>query len=61
MTLLGPGPEDLTAMGANLMNPRRRTSVLVTSLRTSPGALRRAEGADRPGRGRGVRTPGAVG
>ena len=61
VTLLGPGPEDLTAMGANLMNPRRRTAVLVTSLRTSPGALRRAEGADRPGRGRGVRTPGAVG
>ena len=43
--LLGPGPEDLRAMGANLMNHRRRTDVLATSLRTSPLALRRADRA----------------
>jgi NTE family protein len=30
-----PGPEDLTAMGANLMDLRRREAVLETSLRTS--------------------------
>ncbi len=47
VTLLGPGPEDLVAMGANLMNPRRRDDVLATSLRTSAAALRReAPGAD---------------
>lgn len=40
--LLGPGPDDLRAMGANLMNPRRRAHVLTTSLRTSPQALYRA-------------------
>lgn len=45
VVLLGPGPEDLGAMGANLMNPRRRTEVLATSLRTSPAALRRADRA----------------
>jgi hypothetical protein len=28
-------------MGANLMNPKRRTAVLATSLRTSVEALRR--------------------
>jgi NTE family protein len=41
VTLLGPGPEDLQAMGANLMDPRRRPMVLATSLRTSSDALRR--------------------
>jgi NTE family protein len=40
VTLLGPGPEDLQAMGANLMNPRHRTRVLETSLLTSAAALR---------------------
>jgi NTE family protein len=40
VTMLGPGPEDLHAMGANLMNPRRRAEVLATSLRTSAAALR---------------------
>lgn len=49
VVLLGPGPEDLRAMGANLMNHRRRTDVLATSLRTSPVALRRADRAE--GRG----------
>jgi NTE family protein len=38
-TLLTPGPADLTAMGANLMDPRRRIQVLETSLDTSTGAL----------------------
>ena len=30
-----PGPEDLAAMGANLMNPARRLEVLETALRTT--------------------------
>ncbi|MFI5955260.1 patatin-like phospholipase family protein [Cryptosporangium sp. NPDC051539] len=42
VTLLGPGPEDLTAIGSNLMDARRRESVLHTSLRTSGAALRPA-------------------
>ena len=37
--VLTPGPEDLTAIGANLMDPKRRTRVLETSLRTSAAAL----------------------
>ncbi|MEO6504083.1 MAG: patatin-like phospholipase family protein [Jatrophihabitantaceae bacterium] len=40
VTLLTPGPEDLAVMGTNLMNPRRRTAVLHTSMRTSASALR---------------------
>ena len=40
VTLLGPGPEDLAAIGANMMDPRRREKVLETSLRTSAAALR---------------------
>jgi NTE family protein len=40
VTLLGPGAEDLDAIGANLMDPRRREQVLETSLRTSAAALR---------------------
>jgi NTE family protein len=40
VTVLGPGPDDLRAMGANLMDPRRRVEVLHTSLRTSEIALR---------------------
>ncbi len=39
VTLLIPGPADLTAMGANLMDPRRRLRVLETSLDTSAEAL----------------------
>jgi NTE family protein len=35
VTLLTPGPEDLAAMGGNLMDPARRLSVFETSLRTS--------------------------
>jgi NTE family protein len=40
VTLLGPGPDDLQAIGANLMDPRRRQAVLATALRTSVAALR---------------------
>ena len=39
VTILGPGREDLEAIGVNLMDPRRRLSVLETSLRTSAAAL----------------------
>jgi len=49
VTLLGPGSEDLAAIGANLMDPRRRRAVLETALRTSAEALRRQDG-DRPER-----------
>jgi NTE family protein len=35
VTLLTPSPEDLAAMGWNLMDPARREAVLRTSLRTS--------------------------
>jgi NTE family protein len=42
VTVLTPGPEDLAAMGANLMDTRRRQAVLETSLRTSAGARPRA-------------------
>ncbi|MGH3157445.1 MAG: patatin-like phospholipase family protein, partial [Streptosporangiaceae bacterium] len=38
VTILTPGPEDLAAIGYNLMDPRRREAVLETSLRTSPAA-----------------------
>jgi NTE family protein len=44
VTILGPGPEDLRTMGANLMDPARRVDVLATSLRTSSAALRRSAG-----------------
>lgn len=39
VTVLGPGPEDLTAMGSNLMAAARRRDVVETSLRTSLAAL----------------------
>jgi NTE family protein len=39
VTVLGPGPEDLAAMGSNLMAADRRQQVLRTSLRTSAAAL----------------------
>ena len=41
VTLLCPGSEDLAAIGANLMDPRRREKVLETSLRTSAVSLER--------------------
>jgi NTE family protein len=39
VTVLTPGPDDLRAIGVNLMDPRRRQGVLDTSLRTSPATL----------------------
>jgi predicted acylesterase/phospholipase RssA len=39
VTAIGPGPEDLAAMGSNLMAAQRRRDVLQTSLRTSAAAL----------------------
>jgi NTE family protein len=44
VTVLTPGPEDLAAIGANLMNPRARRVVLETSLRTSAAALAGQQG-----------------
>ena len=40
VTVLGPGADDLEAMGGNLMEVGRRGHVLETSLRTSAAALR---------------------
>jgi NTE family protein len=40
VVVLTPGAEDLAAMGANLMNPRRRLTVLRTSMRTTARELR---------------------
>jgi NTE family protein len=39
VTLLGPGREDLEAIGINLMDHRRRAAVLDTALRTTAAAL----------------------
>jgi NTE family protein len=39
VSILTPGPEDLTAFGPNMMDPARRQLVLETSLRTAPDAL----------------------
>jgi NTE family protein len=44
VTMLGPGPEDLAAIGANLMDATRRRHVLATSLRTSVAAWGEADG-----------------
>jgi NTE family protein len=41
--MIGPGPEDLAAIGANLMDDTRRRFVLETSLRTSGRAWREAD------------------
>lgn len=41
--MVGPGPEDLAAIGANLMDDTRMRFVLETSLRTSPLAWRESE------------------
>jgi NTE family protein len=40
VVLLGPGPEDLEAIGGNVMDPTRRLPVLRTSLRTTVATLR---------------------
>jgi NTE family protein len=42
VTVLTPGPEDLAAIGLNLMDPSRRLQVLETSLATSPVQLAHA-------------------
>ncbi len=47
VTMLTPGPEDLAAMGVNLMDPRRRQAVLETALCTSAAALGREAGRPR--------------
>lgn len=39
VTVLGPGPDDLAAIGANMMDVSRRREVIETSLRTSAAAL----------------------
>lgn len=41
--MVGPGPEDLAAIGANLMDDSRRRHVLETSLRTSGPAWRQPD------------------
>jgi hypothetical protein len=43
VTILGPGRQDLEALGGNLMDLSRRSSVIETSLRTSAVALRDPE------------------
>jgi NTE family protein len=40
--IIGPGPEDLNAIGANMMDTSQRRSVLATSVRTSVPAWRGA-------------------
>ena len=47
--VLTPGPDDLEVMGANLMNPRRRTAVLQTSLRTAAVEIREQMRREQPG------------
>ena len=42
VTVIGPGPQDLEAIGGNLMDVGRREAVLRTSLETTPAALRDA-------------------
>jgi NTE family protein len=59
VTVLAPGPEDLQSIGGNMMNPRRRTAVLETSLRTSASALRRRVDAA-PGTPRHVASAGTT-
>ena len=44
VTVLTPGPEDLAAMGVNLMDPRRRRQALDVAMRTSAATLAAAEG-----------------
>lgn len=46
IVLLAPGPVDLDAIGANVMDPRRRERVLETSLRTSVAAVQAALASD---------------
>ena len=48
VVMIGPGPEDLAAIGPNLMDPRRRARVLATSLRTSAESLHALAAGDLP-------------
>jgi NTE family protein len=45
VTILGPGPADLNAMGGNVMDPSRRLRVLTTAVETSQAALQSADHA----------------
>ena len=47
--VIGPGPEDLAAIGANLMDDDRRVHVLETSLRTSKASWRSADAVSAAG------------
>ncbi len=49
LTLLSPGPDDLTAFGGNMMDPRRRREVLETSLLSTRAALRRERNGELAG------------
>jgi NTE family protein len=40
VVVVTPGPEDLAVIGANLMNPRRRSEVLQTGMRTAALQIR---------------------
>ncbi len=51
VVLVTPGPDDLAVIGTNLMNPRRRTEVLESAMRTAAIRLR-ADLAARPARSR---------
>jgi NTE family protein len=42
VTMLAPGPEDLSVIGANMMDPRNRMAVFETSLKTTHDLLRRS-------------------
>jgi NTE family protein len=44
VTVLTPGPEDLAAMGVNVMDPRRRRPALDIARHTTAAALAAAEG-----------------
>jgi NTE family protein len=48
VTVIGPGPSDLEAMGANLMDGERRKLVLQRSLETSMQALTPPDPLGRP-------------
>jgi NTE family protein len=44
---LAPGPEDLEAIGYNMLDPKRRLQVFETSVRTAPAAVAQALAAAR--------------
>ncbi|PSK97895.1 NTE family protein [Haloactinopolyspora alba] len=49
VVVLGPGPEDLEVIGANVMDAGRRLEVLETSIRTSADTLSRLRRTPLPG------------